>query len=252
MSILVPSIPDAPLNQGDILVDVAVAIAGDSGPKTRLGKVMVLSRPCNAKRDAEITVASIAACDLGELQHLETFEDYVNFFQDLRDGRDRPDTFYLGEFEANSLNRFVAKLDRIHTITIPTDDAERALYLSNHRRYTLDSEFRKDLHQRLFRAFASLGFDDEKWWTNSDLAYLIGQGERYLALQLAEIEDAKASMPTIQMASTEKRAENKTNERVRAAEKRKRDVEGLLEPLRLEQQRRKVAAEANPNATLEQ
>jgi len=61
---------------------------------------------------------------------------------------------------------------------------------------TLNIEFCRDLHIRIFMAFASLGFDDHQWFSTEDLKVLVDQGMVDIAAKehtLAEKKLAKSS-----------------------------------------------------------
>jgi hypothetical protein len=238
MPILVPVGPDAPLDQGDVLENIVTALGGHDVAANVAGPVLVISRPCNANVDKQIIVAPIAKCDLAALAELETFKDFLDFFKALRDGEGRPDTFYLGEMAGGSKERYVAKFDVLHTIRVPVGDDARRQFLVEHRRVRLASDFQRDLHQRLFRAFASLGFDDERWWTDEDLKVLVEKGKALHQEQLAGVDAARAELTTLQMASGERKGENKTKDNVKQAEKEAAETKALLEPLLTEHARR--------------
>src|SRR5438270_576895 len=60
------------------------------------------------------------------------------------------------------------------------------LYLTR-RADSLNHEFVRDLHLRIFGAFANLGFDDHSWLPDDDLNWLVQMGESELkASQAAE------------------------------------------------------------------
>ena len=239
MPILLPAEPSAPLNQGDVLLNVVTAIADANGPLANTpGPVIVISRGCNAIRDANVIVAPITKCDLTALEDLQTFRDFLDFFKALRDGDSRPDSFYLGEMAVGSNERYVAKFDALYTIRIPLAADARKQFLDDHRRFTLTIDFQRDLHQRLFRAFASMGFDDDGWWTDQDLKFLVDKGNALLRQQEADIQTAKAELGTLQLAGDEQKAQNKTKNSVKQAEKLAAKTAGQLAPLLAEHDRR--------------
>jgi len=245
MPILVPVEASALLDQGDVLENIVTMIADGAGTVANVaGPVLVMSRGCNANRDKDVTVARIIKFDLAEVAELETLTHFLDFFKGLRDGDGRPDTFYLGELASGSMERYVAKFDVLHTIRVPVEPAARQQFLEEHRRFKLDADFQRDLHQRLFRAFASLGFDDDNWWTDEDLKFLVGKGKALHQKQLATVEAAKAELPTLQMASGERKGGNKANTLVKDAEKEAERTSALLEPLLVEHGRRFPAPEA--------
>ena len=47
---------------------------------------------------------------------------------------------------------------------------------TEHRRFGLAIELKRDIHQQRFRAFSSLAFHDDSWWTDEDLKFLVAKG----------------------------------------------------------------------------
>jgi hypothetical protein len=139
---------------------------------------------------------------------------------------------------SGSSERFAAKFDALHTIRIPGEDLARRRFLSEHRRFRLNVDFKRDLHQRLFRAFASLGFDDDKWWSDEDLKFLVAKGQALQRFQEAAVEAAKADLPKLQMAASDRKGGNKAKDLVTQAEKEAARTEKLLRPLLVEYENR--------------
>jgi hypothetical protein len=202
MAIVVPADPSAPLRQGDILTDVTIAVAEATavedvdidGP----GSAMVISRHCNALRDPRIVVAKVEPRSLSNdgLAELKTLDEWRRYFSGLRDGKESPDNFYLGELVDGSNRRYFAKLDSLHTLRIPPvkpGDA-RAAFIAKHRIFHLHDAFVRDLHSRIFNAFAELGFDDYRWFIDSDLALVVKQGQAEIAKLRADVLTAEASL----------------------------------------------------------
>lgn len=249
MPILLPAQPDAPLDQGDVLYDITTFVGGEADPLANLAStVMVISRPCNAVRDKNVTVALISKCDLKSLEGLETLQDYVGFFRAYRDGDGRPDCFYLGETAPGSSERFMAKFDALYTIRIPDEAEARRQFLVRHRRFHMHPDFKRDLHQRLFRSFASLGFDDESWWSDEDLKFLVGIGQRDLIGNNAEIERSRLDIAAQALATNPQKAQNVTSTDVKHAEKARQRTEDMLAPLLAEQARRVSSSGGEPSA----
>jgi len=185
MPILIEVRENSPLNQGDILKDIALFqtdsnwAQGGGQPRTVKPPVcMVLSRPCAVLHKPQIVVASIERVKGQTPKDVKSFAQVKQYLEELRDGFDSPDRFYLGH-DIPTLaqsGRFFARLDSLCTIRLPDSDALARL-LSSHRVATLSDEFRRDLHRRIFSAFAALGFDDCGWYSNRDLDWLIKAGE---------------------------------------------------------------------------
>jgi hypothetical protein len=83
--------------------------------------------------------------------------------------------------------------ERLHTISIPVGP-QRQAFLEAHRVYSIDEAFVHDMHQRLFRAFASLGFDDHGWWSPADFEILMSKADAELATLSAEVNNAKSDL----------------------------------------------------------
>jgi hypothetical protein len=120
-----------------------------------------------------------------------TFEDILGFLTDLRDGPDSPDVFYLGQVPGYE-GRFGARLDSLHTIQIPQESEQRA-FTDQKRVGRLHIDFIRDLHTRLFRAFATLGFDDHRWMSTQDLNWMVSRGRQ-------EILDARSALESVRTA----------------------------------------------------
>ena len=170
--------PDAPLSQGDVLSGLVLYetdSAKDTHAKSPAKFCLVLSRPCVAAHKQVITVAAIAKYAPNVPKDIETFEDRLAFLTEMRDGTESPDVFYLGQIPSLE-GRYCARLDQVHSIKLPPSDPDSP-FLAKHRIASLNSEFQRDLHLRVFRAFASLGFDDYKWFSDADLSLLVRFGE---------------------------------------------------------------------------
>jgi len=87
--------------------------------------------------------------------------------------------------------RYYAHLDSIHTIVAPPPEQLKD-FLRQSRVARLTIEFVRDLHVRLFGAFASLGFDDVGWFSDVDLSWLIDLTERELLEKKGKLQDLKA------------------------------------------------------------
>jgi len=196
MPILRKPRPEEDLSQGDVLADIYTFVTevdrspGELGP----GHVIVVSRNCNAVRDPEVIVAPVVKKVLANLNELNTFDAFVTYFSNQRDGVRAPDAFYLGEFDGEPSSRYFATFDRLYTISIPEVGPRRRAFLESHRRYSLDVAFIHDMHQRLFRAFASLGFDDQGWWSPADFEILMNKADAELAALTAEVNKANSEL----------------------------------------------------------
>lgn len=212
MPILVPPDPEAPLAQGDVLKDIVLTITGVDGNPAVIGPgyALVISRNCNALRDERVVVAEIVhrSFEGDNLAKLVTLDDWRRFFSGVRDGRGLPDHFYLGDLDGDPNKRYVAKLDSLHTIEVPSEKnpKKRTAFIAKHRQYRLDPEYSRDLQIRIFAAFAPLGFDDQRCLSSPDLGLLILAGRADVSKAETELALAKQSLAREQAegAKTEK------------------------------------------------
>jgi len=189
MPIIIAHSEDAPLSQGDVLRGVKLYSTRNSGSpdggewaEQRSDFSMVLSRPCVASRKEAIIVAPISKFTGGVPKDLGTFKAVLAFLTKYRDGHGTPDTFYLGQFPSGDAEgRYAVRFESLHTIQVPTGDAERREFARAKRVFTLAPDFVRDLHVRVFCAFASLGFEDQGWLSTEDLDWLVQKGEAELA-----------------------------------------------------------------------
>jgi hypothetical protein len=208
-------------------------LAGLLGP----GHVIVVSRNCNAVRDPEIIVAPVTKKVLPDLNKLTSFDEFVAYFSGHRDGVRAPDAFYLGEFDGDPHSRYFATFERLYTIEIPVGP-QRLEYLKSHRVYALDQAFAHDMHQRLFRAFASLGFDDHAWWSPADFEILMKRADADVAALTAEVNKANSELDVVRL-SDPKQAVGKE----KALENRRKalvDLKERVEPFEVERRRRQA------------
>jgi hypothetical protein len=199
MAIIEPVALDSPLTQGDLLQGISLYSTDEwksSGGKAvvagRHKLCLVISRPCVTSHKDHLTVVNVEQMGSGIPDECKEFDQVLGFLQDVRDGAGSPDVFYLGELPGKT-GRYCAKLDSFHDIRIPTDPVERTEFLQTCRIGRLDRDFVNDLHERLFRAFASLGFDDVKWFSDDDLKLLINAGR----VELAKAEGEKNSQELV-------------------------------------------------------
>lgn len=176
MPIILPTANDGPLTQGDILQGVKLFAtrldkSGGTASESSGELCLVLSRPCVAAHKSCLIVAQLRNQSPSLPKEVQSFDDALAFFTDTRDGLDTPDRFYIGSIP-NYDNRFYVMLDRIFTVVLNERDDLRTRRIA-----TLDPEFARDLHLRIFRSFASLGFDDVRWFSTEDLKLLIRYGK---------------------------------------------------------------------------
>jgi hypothetical protein len=199
MPIIEPPTDSPRLLQGDILRGVRLfatedawkLLGGDPVPSPH-DLCLVLSRPCVATHKRHIVVAGVAK--YGEIipRDVRSFEKVHSFLADMRDGIRTPDVFYLGQIPGRR-GRYGARLDAIHTVEVPTAEPELSTFLKERRIGTLNGDFVRDLHIRVFRAFASLGFEDEGWLSDDDLNWLLAAGETDLKEAEFELSQAEAN-----------------------------------------------------------
>ena len=184
-----------PLSQGDILSGIALSVTSSDGGEepfvqTQKKLCLVLSRPCNGIRGKTLVVASIEKFNEKFPSH-DDFAAFDRFLRRMRDGEQTIDLMYLGQIP-NYSGRFCCRFDSLHTIEVPTDE-HRATFIDNHRKLSLHPDFVRDLHVRLTRAFASLGFEDINWMSTPDLKLGVSIARKDLANLDAKIESAKVA-----------------------------------------------------------
>lgn len=192
MPIIEPAPDGAPLSPGDVLQLVRLFAtqeswmdAGGEASALRENLCLVLSRPCVAAHKPHVIVAAIQQYKGGVPDDVKSFDDLLGFLKDTRDASDMPDVFYLGQIPGKE-GQFCARLDSLHTIQIPAIPARLEGFLRDRRAARLQIDFVRDLHLRIFRAFASLGFDDVSWFSTQDLELLVNKGREELLVAETE------------------------------------------------------------------
>ena len=245
MPILLPIAPEAHLDQGDVLAGIATCISPTS-PRPVQAKmrdfVVVVSRTCNALRDSLIVVAPVVTVNISALREIESPSDLIAAYVKIRNGDGAPDQFYIGEI-APHLKRFAVKFSELYTIEIPTEPQARASFVADHRKYRLDPSFVRDMQLRLFRAFASSGFDDEEWWSRDDLDLVCSECDAALAKAKAEIASLESSIRIAHVSGDPSNKDLKTlKTSLEAAQDRKSKLEQECKSVLGERSRR----EGNP------
>lgn len=209
MPIIEPVPAGLPLSQGDVLQGIQLFSTrecwGPNGGEAALANgqhCLVISRPCVASHKGHVTVIPIEQVRGGIPSDIKTFDDVLKFLRDTRDGVDAPDNFYVGELPGKS-GRYSARLDSFHNVQVPSDPRDRQTFLDSRRIGRLSIDFARDLHVRIFRAFASLGFDDISWLTDQDLQWIVDKGR-------SELASAEQSFHERQAAKSQKDFEGKT------------------------------------------
>lgn len=246
MPIIVPVFdPNAPLSQGDLLKGVSLFYSAKPAlaatPASALSKAaycLVISRPCVTAHKDQIVVAAVTHNKDDVLDRLKDYKIAKKFYADVRDGKSSPDLFYLGQLEGEK-GSFSARLDSLHTIELPVEPGARQPFVASVRVACLDAAFAHDLHQRLFRAFASLGFDDDAWYPTADLDVLVALGERDLANAQSAYQTALAVLKAMESQSEKKDKElNGRQKDVATARAAVEQLDRELAPLRAELKRR--------------
>lgn len=198
MPIIEPPGDSQHLAQGDVLLGVrlyATARGWESGggesAKLPHKLCLVLSRSCAAAHKSSVVVAGIEKYPDKTPNELNSFAKVLDYLTTMRNGVMSPDVFYLGQLPGKN-GRFCARLDTVSCIQIPTAWDELQAFLRDRRIGTLNMEFARDLHIRLFSAFARLGFNDEGWLPDDDLNWLVQVGQKDLIAAEAELQTAMA------------------------------------------------------------
>jgi hypothetical protein len=133
-----------------------------------------------AAHKKHVVVAAIEKYPDNAPKGLDSFDKVLAFLTGMRDGGSSPDLIYLGQLPGRT-GRFCTRLDALCTIEVPEDGPTHDAFLAERRIATLHPDFTRDLHLRLFNAFASLGFDDHRWPSTEDLEWLVTQGRADVA-----------------------------------------------------------------------
>jgi hypothetical protein len=204
MPIIEAQNPALPLSQGDVLKDVRLfltqtswAAEGGDALKTPHKLCLIVSRPCVVGRKPHAIVAAVERFADRVPREVESFDDIREFLTDLRDGTDAPDVFYLGQVPGYE-GRFGARLDSLHTVQLPQGDEALLAFVRQKRIGRLNLDFARDLHLRLFRAFASLGFDDHRWMSTEDLRWLVSRGRSEKTSAETALRDAETALHAAQ------------------------------------------------------
>jgi len=240
MPIIEPAATDQEqLLQGDVLRGVnlyttAASWEGDGGRhrKAPQSLCLVLSRPCVATHKGVVVVAGVEKYADGVPRDANSFVRVREFLSDTRDGLRSPDRFYLGQLP-NEKGRFCARLDAIHSIQVPPGEQERRAFLRERRIGTLNAEFVRDLHVRVFMAFASLGFSDQSWLSDGDLSWLVQAGE----LDVNEIK-LELSKARTKQANLDAQGKDPPTQEIDRLEQRLAELESQIEPYLTEKSRR--------------
>jgi hypothetical protein len=238
MAIIEPHRAGTSLSQGDILTGIRLyssLIEADSlGPGTpednKAVACLIVSRQCVTSHKPVIVVAAVKKYQ-AEPKYDSTYEELEDFFKTIRDGVEAPDQFYLGHLPSMQ-GRYFAKLDSLHTLQIPKAGEQRQMLVDRCRIATLNVDYIRALHTRLFQAFANMGFEDHQWCSTEDLRLLVDKGQ-------AEIRSKKdkSNFQAMAMdAAGRKQDKAKTESPNRAI----LDMEAKLQPYIDELQRRQL------------
>jgi hypothetical protein len=239
MPIIENPAPDAPLSQGDILKDVNLFATGEGWhptngepKKTTHRLCLVLTRPCGIVHKEAVIVAGVEKLQDDVPREMAEFGKVLSFLNTLRDGLTSPDIFYLGQLPRLT-GRYGARFDALHTIQIPLVGEERKAFVKAKRLGVLHVDFVRDLHARLFRAVASLGFDDHSWLSDPDLKWLVECGKAELAHLQAEVQKHRS-----QQSSQEARGGRFEAKDLLKAEQHAQELADRISPYETEYRRR--------------
>jgi hypothetical protein len=231
--------PGSPLSQGDILKDVTLFVTAElttasTGVPQKLPHSMclVLSRPCGIEHKESVIVASVARLKDDVPRQLDNFAKVQSFLTGLRDGLTSPDIFYLGQLPGLT-GRYGARFDNLHVIQLPLDGPDRKAFVASKRVAGLHADFTRDLHVRLFRAVASLGFDDDGWLSDADLDWLLNRGRTDLMAAQATTQEL-----ITQRASQKAKGGQFDEKQLLASETTEQSISAALLPYEKEHERR--------------
>ncbi len=229
----------SPLSQGDILKDINLFATGEVSnasngvvKKSPHHMCLVLTRPCGIEHKESVIVTGVEKLKDDVPRELDTLKKILSFLTNLRDGLNSPDVFYLGQLPTLP-GRYGARFDDLHTIQIPPVGPDRQAFVDSKRIGALHPDFVRDLHARLFRAVASLGFDDYGWLSDSDLKWLVDCGQAELLHAQAETQVLKT-----QRSSQEAKGAHFDEKKLKDAESFEQKISESLRPYEEEYQLR--------------
>ena len=234
--------PTAPLTQGDILKGIPLFITRAAWTEKAVAHqapfefCVVVSRPCAIAHKKHVTVASIAKYPESQPKGIASFDDVLTFITGARDGLTSPDVFHLGHLAELGNGRFCVRLDSLHPVEIPTDPAAMSKFLAEKRVATLNIDFACHLHVKLFNAFASMGFDDHRWPSDTDLEWLVIQGRKDIAAQNAVVLQLQADQVAKAAEGNQKAGADDKN--LAAAQRKFTELTELVKPYEEELARR--------------
>jgi hypothetical protein len=165
---------------------------------------------------------------------------------DVRDGYCTPDQFYLGQLPGNS-GPYCARFDSIFRIQIPKTPLGRSQFIERTRVARLHRDFVRDLHIRLTRAFASLGFDDHAWFSTEDLQTCVSFADRDEAKKDADLQDARARLQLLEGQGTQHPSTKfKVEKEVQQLQSELTQLKSETQPYRIE-----LARRTNPPSSAE-
>lgn len=223
-----------PLSQGDVLKGVKLFSTDSSGEgpvQSKATYCLVLSRPCVVAHKVLLTVAAIEEFKFSIANTVESFDEMLAVMTSIRDASQSPDVFYLGALPSVQ-GRFCARLEQLHCLLLPQGE-QRTSFLQRHRIAKLDVDFSRDLHLRLFRSYASLGFDDLSWFPTEDLQSILQFADTDVSRAQTRLQGLKATKERQQL------QDKKFNESdLSAAERSLNELNQKFDPYRQELQRR--------------
>jgi hypothetical protein len=218
MPILEIAETNAQLRQGDVLHGINLYATGNDWEENKgssclldgFDLCMVVSRPCVLAHKSQIVVVAVRHSDEKlpkkkkesssqeesenpSSNDIQSFAEIRCYLEQLRDGDRRRDRFYLGQIPDHAAGRYYACFDSFHTCSVPPPK-DLEVFLQTHRVVKLSDQFSRDLHIRLFAAFASLGFDDTTWYSTPDLEWLVHQGQAELEQEQGKLNSMKADL----------------------------------------------------------
>lgn len=235
MPIIEPVDDSEELSQGDIICDVPLYTTDLEGTAKRVNEslCMVISRPCSACRDAVVNVVLVKQWING-LPESKTFDDALKVLKALRDGEGKVDLFYLGALPSKA-ERFVAILTNIFTVQVRRKDGKELDETIRKRRIArLHPDYVRDFHTKMFRAFASMGFDDLSWMSTEDLEYALLHARK-------DIQAVEAAITSLQISSASQAflAQQTQNPQLDKEKKKLAELNAKAAPYQQELDRRK-------------
>jgi hypothetical protein len=137
----------------------------------------------------------------------------------------------------NLPGRYAGRLDSFHTIQVPQDANALADFVRRCRIGRLHEDFIRDLHSRIFGAFASQGFEKCGWYSDADVEFVVSLIKADLAAARFRVENFEVVKAQWAAAGDS----SKMQPELDLAKDALRELEAQAAPFRAESERRALS-----------